>query len=79
MLLCRCILGEYHYSNSETSGEECEKAVVSGGFDSVLGDRRKLRGTFREFVFYDQRQVYPCFMVFYTRGAALVRPEPKPK
>jgi len=78
MLLCRCILGKYFYTaNAETTSEECENSVLKGPFHSVLGDRRKFRKTFREFVFMDHRQVYPCFLVFYTRREAIPRPAPK--
>lgn len=79
MLLCRTVLGQYFYRPAETTGEECENAVLKGSFHSVLGDRRKFRKTFREFVFMDHRQVYPCFLVFYTRREAIPKPPPKPK
>ena len=41
--------------------------VQSGGFHSVLGDREKARGTYREFVVYDQDQAYPEYLIIYRR------------
>jgi hypothetical protein len=36
-------------------------------YHSLLGDREKCRKTFREFVVYDDDQVYPEFAVWYER------------
>lgn len=36
-------------------------------YHSLLGDREKCRKTFREFVIYDDDQVYPEFAVWYER------------
>lgn len=36
-------------------------------YHSLLGDREKCRRTFREFVVYDDDQVYPEFAVWYKR------------
>ena len=41
--------------------------VLSGEFHSILGDREKAVGTFREFVVLDEDQVYPEILVRYTR------------
>eukprot|EP00929_Paragymnodinium_shiwhaense_P077012 TRINITY_DN39637_c0_g1_i3.p1 TRINITY_DN39637_c0_g1~~TRINITY_DN39637_c0_g1_i3.p1 ORF type:complete len:1911 (-),score=346.02 TRINITY_DN39637_c0_g1_i3:609-6341(-) len=37
------------------------------GFDSVCGDREAAVQTFREFIVYDNAQVYPAFIVTYRR------------
>ena len=44
-------------------------SVLRGEYHSVLGDREKAAGTFREFVVMDQDQVYPEILVRYTRRA----------
>ncbi|CAJ1415001.1 unnamed protein product [Effrenium voratum] len=36
-------------------------------FHCVLGDREKVRGTFREFIVFDNDQVYPEYIVWYER------------
>ena len=41
--------------------------VLYGPYDSVLGDREKCRGTYKEFVIYDADQVYPAYVVKYRR------------
>ena len=33
--------------------------------DSVLGDREKLHGTYRELIVYDEDQVYPAYICHY--------------
>ena len=38
-------------------------------YDSLLGDREKARGTFREFVVYDKDQIYPEYAIIYRRSA----------
>ena len=36
-------------------------------YHSILGDRIKARGTFREFVIFDDDQIYVEYVVFYRR------------
>lgn len=68
MLLCRTTLGRAFYTDSmESQPRQCEIACLRGPYHSVLGDRRKARGTFREFVVYDQDQAYAEFVVSYSR------------
>lgn len=67
MLLCRTVLGHYRYCDGPVDGAELQRQVLAGTFDSILGDRRKFRGTYREFVVFDSNQVYPAFLVWYTR------------
>jgi hypothetical protein len=70
LLLCRVILGRVKYCDHKspwTIAEDLEKSVKSGRFDSVLGDRQKVRGTFREFIVFDSAQVYPEYIVWYSR------------
>jgi len=68
-LLCRALGGRIRYTDEVTPDpEELTRACIEGPFDSVLGDRQKCRGTFREFVFYDAEDMYPEYVVYYTRN-----------
>jgi len=70
LLLCRASLGRVRYLDRD--GFRPDELVQScsgywAQWDSILGDREKLRGTFREFVLYDTDQVYPNYIVKYQR------------
>jgi len=65
-LLCRVCCGEI-YRVTAPDKTTTEEAVRSGRFDSVLGDREASAGTYREFVIYKQRQIYPEYAVLYRR------------
>ena len=45
----------------------CLEKARAGGYDGALGDREASAGTFREFVVYDEAQVYPEYVVIYRR------------
>lgn len=67
-LLCRVVMGTYIYNeehrpNTDALTHNC----LQGDYHSVLGDREKIRGTFREFVVFDHEQAYPEFIVIYRR------------
>ena len=42
-----------------------DQAPGKGQYDSVLGDREKCSGTYREFIVFDDDLVYPEFIVKY--------------
>lgn len=68
LILCRVALGQVQYSdqvapNVQSLVDNCRK----GPFHSVLGDREKCRNTFREFITYDNDQVYPEYIIWYRR------------
>eukprot|EP00928_Gymnodinium_smaydae_P097807 TRINITY_DN8946_c0_g1_i1.p1 TRINITY_DN8946_c0_g1~~TRINITY_DN8946_c0_g1_i1.p1 ORF type:complete len:601 (+),score=96.21 TRINITY_DN8946_c0_g1_i1:43-1845(+) len=68
ILVCRAALGKVLYCDEKAPDrnkliEQC----VDGPYHSVLGDREKVHGTFRELVVYDEDQVYPEFVVCYER------------
>eukprot|EP00928_Gymnodinium_smaydae_P045436 TRINITY_DN30287_c0_g1_i1.p1 TRINITY_DN30287_c0_g1~~TRINITY_DN30287_c0_g1_i1.p1 ORF type:complete len:684 (-),score=101.59 TRINITY_DN30287_c0_g1_i1:194-2155(-) len=68
LLLCRTVLGRVHYTDEvRPDTEKLEQACLSGTYHSVLGDREKSRGTYREFMVYDDDQVYPAYMIAYRR------------
>ena len=68
MLLCRVLGGNVLYSAEDVpDGEDLRAQVLHGVYDSVLGDREKVRGTFKEYVVYDADQVYPAYEIRYRR------------
>jgi len=68
MLLCRVVGGRVNYTSEDTPDPQIlAKSVVHGSYDSVLGDREKLKGTFREFIIYNNDQAYPEYIVLYRR------------
>lgn len=68
LLLCRVTLGNVLYcAGVNPNAEALVKQCVRGSFHSVLGDREKARGTFREFIVYDDDQVYPEYQLWYRR------------
>lgn len=70
MLLCRVMLGRIFYCDEQypdTNRLE-SSCTKSGGYHCVLGDREKARGTFREFIVFDNYQVYPEYIVWYKRA-----------
>jgi len=71
LLLCRVILGKINYCDAHEPkklSSQLEHSCRPGGpFNSVLGDREKVRGTFREFIVFDNHQVYPEYIVWYQR------------
>jgi len=69
-ILCRVVLGRIHYCDAydpTKSSKTLEQSCTVGGYDSVLGDREKVRMTFREFVVFDGHQIYPEYIVWYQR------------
>ncbi|CAJ1396346.1 unnamed protein product [Effrenium voratum] len=71
LLLCRVVLGNVNYcdhvSPVSVSSELVASCKPSGSHHSVLGDREKVHGTFREFIVFDNHQVYPEYIVWYRR------------
>ena len=64
MLLCRVCLGEAY--RIEDFDERAERHVLhTDTYDSLLGDREATRGTFREFIVYEEGQVYPEYVITY--------------
>jgi hypothetical protein len=70
LILCRVTLGTVNYCDAEDPGELRETLRArsrAGKYHSVLGDREKVRQTFREFVLFDSSQIYPEFIVWYRK------------
>eukprot|EP00929_Paragymnodinium_shiwhaense_P068890 TRINITY_DN34740_c0_g1_i1.p1 TRINITY_DN34740_c0_g1~~TRINITY_DN34740_c0_g1_i1.p1 ORF type:complete len:477 (-),score=66.14 TRINITY_DN34740_c0_g1_i1:87-1517(-) len=66
LLLCRVVCGEFFYQ-TKSDIPAVEKALKSQEYDGVLGDREAAVGTYREFVVFDQEQVYPEYVLIYKR------------
>ena len=65
--LCRVVLG---HSKLTCEGGNFAKVVGSPGemeYDSLLGDREAVVGTYREFVAYSSAGVWPQFVLVYKR------------
>jgi len=66
MLLCRAVLGELYYT-TQPDQTAIADALLSGEYDSVLGDREAAVGTYREFVVRRQEVLYPEYIIVYER------------
>lgn len=73
LLLCRAVLGEVLtlQAGGKLLHETVRAAIGSGVFESVLGDRQASVGTYREFVLYEEAQIYPAYLVNYVRETLL--------
>lgn len=72
MIVCRVTLGRMNYCANldpikDPGRDKLESSCLRGEYHSVIGDRKKAKGTYREFIVYDHYQVYPHFIVWYTR------------
>jgi len=74
IVVCRAVVGRSYVV--EKPGNYA-KHVTSGDFHSVLGDREKAVGTFREFIFFHEESIFPEYAVFYRRESAKA-PESSP-
>lgn len=73
VLLARVVLGRPNLCQQSRSAidpnlleHSCTK--IPPDFDSIIGDRETTVGTFREFVVFDNNQVYPEFIVWYQKA-----------
>lgn len=68
-ILCRVIGGHAKYTDEvEPDPEDLVRACIEGPYDCIIGDRRKTRGTYREFVLYDSENVYAEYIIHYRRN-----------
>lgn len=66
MLICRVTCGRMLYTDQLTPNTtELTQKCVNNEFNSVLGDREKARGTYREFIVFNNDQAYPEYVVIY--------------
>lgn len=64
LLLCRALVGNPYVV--QEAGDHIQVAKEQG-CDCVVGDRETKVGTYKEFIFFDQRQVVPEYAVIYKR------------
>lgn len=81
MLLCRVTLGSTLYWERESDVARIEEHLDRGGYDSILGDREKLRGTYREFVLpiKSHQGAYPEYIIIYRRQYSKRKPSRSPR
>lgn len=74
VLLTRVVGGHVRYTDDlEPDPEDLVQSCIEGPYDCIIGDRRKTKGTYREFVFYDTENFYAEYIIHYTRGKQLQR------
>jgi len=64
LLVCKAFVG--HPLVVDSPGDHTTKAKELG-YDCVCGDRESKVHTYREFIFFDEAQLYPEFTVIYRR------------
>eukprot|EP00933_Yihiella_yeosuensis_P050824 TRINITY_DN48621_c0_g1_i1.p1 TRINITY_DN48621_c0_g1~~TRINITY_DN48621_c0_g1_i1.p1 ORF type:complete len:857 (-),score=155.09 TRINITY_DN48621_c0_g1_i1:62-2560(-) len=68
LLICRVSLGYVYYCDvRHPDRRDLESKCLRQQWHSVIGDRKKTSGTFREFIVYDNLQAFPAYIVYYTR------------
>jgi hypothetical protein len=71
MLLCRVSLGNVLVNEEvQPDVEEITRQLEAGDKHSILGNREKIRGTYREFVIRNPQQVYPAYAIIYRRNTS---------
>jgi ankyrin repeat protein len=68
--LVRVLGGRHYYTDkdvTEAQKPQFEKRVLEGHYHSTVGDRLKLKNTFREYVAYDASCTYLEFILYYKR------------
>lgn len=67
-ILSRVYMGRVRYdANLYPDGNTLEYNAKRGYYNGTVGDREKVRGTYREFVIYHKYQAYPEYIVIYRR------------
>lgn len=68
VLVCRVVGGHVLYNDEvQPDAETLQQSVLSGSYNSILGDREKCRNTYKEYVVFDADQVYVEYALFYKR------------
>lgn len=68
--LCRVLGGRHFYTDKEVKESDkpkFHKRVLQGHYHSTVGDRLKLKNSFREYVVYDSSATYLEYIIFYRR------------
>jgi len=64
MLMCRALVGKPYVVTEAGDSIDAAKAA---GCDCVCGDREQKVGTYKEYIFFDERSVVPEYAVIYKR------------
>lgn len=68
VILTRVVGGHAKYVDAiKPDPEDLVRSCIEGPYDSIIGDRRRTRGTYREFVFYDSENFYAEYIIHYRR------------
>jgi len=72
MLICRVTCGNINYTDEVAPPVQglVDSILKTQTHHCILGDREKCRGTYREFIVFDQKQAYPEYVVIYRRVPA---------
>jgi len=68
--ICRVVGGRHYYTDKEVKDAEKPKfaqRVLEGHYNSTVGDRLKLKNSFREYVVYDASATYLEYILYYKR------------
>jgi len=67
-LVCRLAGGKVLSNDEDTpDSAKLQKDMQTQGFHTILGDRTKVKNTYREFVIFDVDQIYVEYVLFYRR------------
>jgi hypothetical protein len=69
MLLCRvaCGLCRNVEAKRPDASDLVDSVKVTNTYNAIIGDRVKAKGTYREFIVYEEDQVYPEYVIRYCR------------
>lgn len=68
--IVRVVGGKHFYTDKDVADKDKPKfaeRVLQGNYNSTVGDRLKLKNTFREYVVYDASATYLEYIVYYKR------------
>lgn len=68
--LCRVLGGRHYYTDkdvTESDKPDFHRRALQGHYHSTVGDRLKLKDTFREYVVYDSSATYLEYIMYYRR------------
>jgi len=68
--ICRVLGGRHFYMDKDVMEKDkpkFAKRVLEGHYNSTVGDRLKVKNTFREYVAYDAAATYMEYLIYYRR------------
>lgn len=68
VMVCRIAGGNALYTDAvDPDANHLEQSCLAGEYDSIIGDREKCRGTYKEYVIFDSDQVFVEYIFHYVR------------